>query len=189
VGFIYYILHEYIDYLYKINQGGVMMNKQIIAGKEAVVSTITESIKNAQSVSVVEYRGLTVAQVESLRKELRKVGSEMKVFKNTLVTRAVDSLGYQDLNDTLVGPNALVFSKEDAVSAPKVLAKFAKRNEKLVIKGGIVEGRVVNSDELKVVATLPNKEGLLSMLLGCLTSPVVKFACAVKEIAKAQEQE
>ena len=66
------------------------MNKQIIAGKEAVVSTITESIKNAQSVSVVEYRGLTVAQVESLRNELRKVGSEMKVFKNTLVTRAVD---------------------------------------------------------------------------------------------------
>ena len=75
------------------------MNKQIIAGKEAVVSTITESIKNAQSVSVVEYRGLTVAQVESLRKELRKVGSEMKVFKNTLVTRAVDSLGYQELDD------------------------------------------------------------------------------------------
>ena len=165
------------------------MNKQIIAGKELVVSEITESIKSAQSVSVVEYRGLTVAQVEALRKELRGVGSEMKVFKNTLVTRAVDSLGYQDLEDTLVGPNAFVFSNEDAVSAPKVLAKFARKNENLVIKGGIVEGRVVNSDELKVVATLPNKEGLLSMLLGCLTSPVVKFACAVKEIAKAQEQE
>ena len=164
------------------------MNKQIIAAKEAVVSTIAESVKNAHSVSVVEYRGLTVAQVESLRRELRKVGSEMKVFKNTLVARAVDSLGYQELNDKLVGPNAFVFSNEDAVSAPKVLAKFARKNEQLVIKGGIVDGKVVDDKELKVVATLPNKAGLLSMLLGCLNAPVVKFACAVKEIAKQQEE-
>lgn len=163
------------------------MNKQVIAQKEAVVSTIAEAVKGAQSVSVVEYRGLTVSQVESLRRELRKSGSELKVFKNTLVQRAVESLGYQELNDMLAGPNALVFSNEDAVSAPKVLAKFAKKNENLVLKGGIVDGRVIDEKELKVVATLPNKEGLLSMLLGCLTSPVVKFACAVKEIAKQQE--
>ena len=144
------------------------MNKEIMASKEAVVSTIVEAVKTSQSFSVVEYRGL-------------------KVFKNTLVSKASEQLGYNELEEVLSGPNAFVISHKDAVSGPKVLSKFAKTNDKLVIKGGVVEGKVVNANELKVIATLPNKEGLLSMLLSCLTSPVRSFACAVKAIADKEQ--
>ncbi|MDY4788360.1 MAG: 50S ribosomal protein L10 [Bacilli bacterium] len=163
------------------------MNKEIMASKEAVVSTIVEAVKTSQSFSVVEYRGLTVNQLETLRKELRKEDAELKVFKNTLVSKASEQLGYNELEEVLSGPNAFVISHKDAVSGPKVLSKFAKTNDKLVIKGGVVEGKVVNANELKVIATLPNKEGLLSMLLSCLTSPVRSFACAVKAIADKEQ--
>ena len=164
------------------------MNKDIIASKEAVVNTIVETAKTSQSFSVIEYRGLTVNQLETLRRELRKEEAELKVFKNTLVEKAAEQLGHDDLKEMLKGPNAYVFSHKDAVSGPKVLSKFAKTNKKLVIKGGVVEGKVVDAKELKVIATLPNKEGLLSMLLSCLTSPVRGFACAVKAIADKEEQ-
>lgn len=163
------------------------MNKEVMAQKASEVEVIVNSVKAAQSFSVVEYRGLTVTQLESLRKSLREENAEMKVLKNTLVAKASDSLGYGELDSVLTGPNAFVFSNKDAVSAPKILAKFAKTNDKLVIKGGVVEGKVVDAKELKVIATLPNKEGLLSMLLSCLTSPVRSFACVVKAVADKEQ--
>lgn len=159
------------------------MNKAIIAEKQAVINEISEAIKASKSVSIVEYRGLTVAQLESLRRDLRKEGCEMKVYKNTLFNIAASELGYGDLKAHLEGPNAFVFSNNDEVAAPKLLVKFAKRNDEMVLKGGIVSGKVIDSNELKVVSTLPNKEGMLSMLLSCLTSPVRGFACAVKAVA------
>ncbi len=164
------------------------MNKEILAGKQAVIDEIAEAIKNSHSVSIVEYRGLTVGQIEGLRKDLRKENCTLRVYKNTLVNRAAHEQGYPDLKDHLEGPNAFVFSNNDEVSAPKILVKFAKRNEQMVIKGGLVGGKVIGADELKVVATLPSKEGLLSMLLSCLTSPVRGFACAVKAVADKQEE-
>jgi large subunit ribosomal protein L10 len=163
------------------------MQKTILTKVGELTGKLMETMANAFNVDQNKIAG--AFKFDMNEDEMRRL---FKSMSSTSVENADTNLlvlGYQDLEDTLVGPNAFVFSNEDAVSAPKVLAKFARKNENLVIKGGIVEGRVVNSDELKVVATLPNKEGLLSMLLGCLTSPVVKFACAVKEIAKAQEQE
>ena len=163
------------------------MNKAIIEQKETLVSEVSEEMKNSASTVVVEYRGLTVEKISELRRELRKQDATMKVYKNSIVSRAANLVGYSELDSELTGPNAIVFSKTDSTGAAKFLTKFAKRNEELVVKGGIVEGKYVDANEMKVVATLPNKEGMLSMLLGCLQAPIIKFACAVKAVAEKQE--
>ena len=163
------------------------MNKSIIERKETLVNEVSEELKSSASSIVVEYRGLTVEKISELRRELRKQNASMKVYKNSIVSRAANLAGYSELEDELTGPNAIVFSKNDSTSAAKLLTKFAKRNDELVVKGGIVEGKYVDAKEMKVVATLPNKEGLLSMLLSCLQAPIRNFACAVKAVADKQE--
>lgn len=162
------------------------MNQTIIDAKSEVVSEIAGKFQNAQSSVVVEYRGLSVAEITELRRELRANGVDFKVYKNTLARRACDELGLSELNDSLTGPNAIAFS-EDAVAPSRVLAKFAKTHEKLVLKAGVVEGKVVGVDTIKELSSLPNKEGMLSMLLSCLQSPVRSFACAVKAVADQKE--
>lgn len=164
------------------------MESKSLTLKKQKVDQIVSDFKDSQSVSIVEYRGLTVVELETLRNELRKEEVEMHVLKNRLVKIAADKLGYEQLDEQLVGPNAYVFSKKDVVVGPKTLVKFARKHEKLVIKGGIVDGAVVNSDELKTIAKLPNKEGMLSMLLSALTAPVRSFALAAKAIAEQKEQ-
>lgn len=162
------------------------MNQTIIDAKSEVVSEIAGKFQNAQSSVVVEYRGLSVAEITELRRELRANGVDFKVYKNTLARRACDELGFSDLNESLTGPNAIAFS-DDAVAPSRVLAKFAKTHEKLVLKAGVVEGKVVGVDTIKELSSLPNKEGMLSMLLSCLQSPVRSFACAVKAVADQKE--
>ena len=166
-------------------EGAEIVEKAIILEKQALVNTISDSISNAKSTVVVEYRGVSVAKLEELRRELRKEGVAMKVYKNTLVTRASNKLGL-DLDAELVGPNAFVFSYEDAVSAPRILAKFAKKEKNLVIKGGVVEGKVISAEEMLAVSKLPSREGLYSMLLSCLQAPIRNFACAVKAVAEKE---
>jgi len=161
------------------------MNQQTLESKKEIVNKITESFKGAGSLTVVEYRGLTVAQLSELRKLLKAQGATFNVYKNTLVTRAVDALGHEDLNQYLSGSNAYVFSKEIS-DGPKVLAKFARRNDALVIKAGLVEGKVYDAAGMKVIATLPNKEGLISMFLSCLQAPIRSFACSVKAVADSK---
>ena len=143
------------------------MNQTIIDGKKAVVAEIAEKMRESQSAVVVEYRGLTVKEVTELRRELRAEEVEFKVYKNSLAQRAAEEVGYAELTETLTGPNAIAFGK-DAVAPARVLAKFAKKHDKLVITA---------------LSKLPNREGMISMLLGCLQSPVRSFACAVKAVA------
>ena len=159
------------------------MNKTIIEQKESLVNEVSEEMKNSASTVVVEYRGLSVAKITELRRELRKQDATLKVYKNSIISRAAEKVGYSELDNELTGPNAIVFSKTDSTGAAKLLTKYAKRNDELVVQGGIVEGKYVNAKEMKVVATLPNKEGMLSMLLSCLQSPIRSFACAVKAVA------
>ena len=163
------------------------MNKEIRAAKESTVSEITSAFEGAKSVTLVEYRGLNVTELESLRKELRKTSSSFKVFKNTLVEIASNKLGYKDLAEHLKGPNAFIFSNEDEVSAPKVLAKFARKNEALVIKAGVIDGKVLNAKEVNEIAKLPGKNGLLSMFLSCLKAPITKFAATVKAVSDTKQ--
>ena len=163
------------------------MNQTVLSGKQAIVSEIVDKMKNSDSTVVCEYRGLSVAEVTELRRNLRAEDVEMKVYKNTMVERACDDAGYTDLKDVLTGPNALAFSK-DATAAARVLAKFAKKHKALVLKSGIVEGKVVDEATIKELSALPNREGMLSMLLSCLQSPVSSFARVVKAVADAKEQ-
>lgn len=163
------------------------MNQAIIDAKKAVVTEVAEKMKSAKSTVIVEYRGLTVAEVTELRNSLREENVELKVYKNKLVQRATTAEGYEALNEDLVGPNALAFGHDDAVAPARILAKFAKKHDALVIKSGIVEGRVLPKEEIMAVSSLPGREGMYSMLLCCLKEPVAKVARVVKAVAEAKD--
>ncbi|WP_139492808.1 50S ribosomal protein L10 [Brevibacillus dissolubilis] len=151
------------------------------------IGVIATKLRESVSTVVVDYRGLTVAQVTELRSQMRAAGIDFKVYKNSLTRLATKQEGLSDLDDQLTGPNAIAFSKEDVIAPAKILADFAKKNEKLEIKGGIIEGKVVSADEIKALAALPNREGLLSMLLSVLQAPVRNFALAVKAVSEQKE--
>ena len=160
----------------------------LINAKKVVVEEIAGKFNDSQSAVVVEYRGLSVAEVTELRKSLREEDVEFKVYKNKLVQRATESAGYAEINDKLVGPNAIAFGHSDAVAPARILANFAKDHEALVIKAGIVEGKVLEVEEINEIAKLPGREGMYSMLLGMLQAPVSKFARVVKAVADAREE-
>ncbi|MCH4014242.1 MAG: 50S ribosomal protein L10 [Solobacterium sp.] len=161
------------------------MNQDVLKSKQNVVSEIEDKFKNSSSTVVAEYRGLSVAEVTELRRALRAEGVEMKVYKNTLASKAADEVGYGDLKNVLTGPNALAFGSDETAAA-RVMAKFAKKHKALVLKGGIVEGKVVDEATIKELSTLPNREGMLSMLLSVLNAPVSSFARVVKAVADAR---
>ena len=163
------------------------MSAEAIKAKSALVEEIAAKLKGAQSAVVVEYRGLSVAEVTELRRSLRAEDVELKVYKNSLVRRATEATEYEGLNAELTGPNAIAFGNSDAVAPARVLAKFAKTHEALVIKAAVVEGKLLNVDEVKEISSLPNREGMYSMLLGMLQAPVSKFARVVKAVAEAKE--
>ena len=162
------------------------MSVEAINAKKVVVEEIAGKFNDSQSAVVVEYRGLSVAEVTELRKSLREEDVEFKVYKNKLVQRATESAGYAEINDKLVGPNAIAFGHSDAVAPARILANFAKDHE--VIKAGIVEGKVLEVEEINEIAKLPGREGMYSMLLGMLQAPVSKFARVVKAVADAREE-
>lgn len=163
------------------------MKDALLQEKIAKVNEVADKFNNSASAVIVEYRGLTVAEVTELRRALRAENVELKVYKNTIAQRAADAVGEAGLNEFLTGPNAIAFSK-DSIAPSRILVKFAKKHPKLVVKGGFVDKNVVTADEIKTLSALPNKEGMISMLLGCLQSPIIKFACAVKAIGEQQEQ-
>lgn len=164
-----------------------MANANVIQEKEQVVSEIASKLRESASTIVADYRGLNVAQVTQLRKNLREAGIDFQVLKNTLVRRATAQAELTDLDSALTGPTAIAFSKDDVVAAAKVLSEFAKKNDALKVKGGIVEGRYVDVEQIKELANLPSREGLLSMLLSVLQAPIRNFALAVKAVSEKQE--
>ena len=162
------------------------MNKDVLLAKQEAVKEIVSKAQASSGIVVAEYRGLTVAQIQELRRALRAEGATMNVYKNSLVERASDELGYADLKQLLEGPNALFFS-ENVTGAAKILVKYAKRyGDNLSIKGGVFEGQFADKAKVVEVAKMPNKEGLISMLLSCLQAPVRQFACTVKAVADAK---
>ena len=164
------------------------MSQAIIEKKALLVDEVTAKINEAASV-VVDYRGLTVEQATNLRKQLRENGVEMKVIKNSILRRAAEKAGLEGLNEVFTGPTAVAFSNEDVVAPAKIIADFAKEAEALEIKGGIIEGNVASIEEITALAKLPNREGLLSMLLSVLQAPVRNVAYAIKAVADAKEEE
>lgn len=157
--------------------------------KKVVVDEITSKFKDSMSTVIVDYRGLSVSEVTELRKQLRDAGVEFKVYKNTLTRRAVEQVELTGLNDFLTGPNAIAFSNEDVIAPAKIINEFAKSHEALEIKAGVIEGNVATVEEVKALAELPSREGLLSMLLSVLQAPVRNLALATKAVADQKEEQ
>ncbi|WP_373751576.1 50S ribosomal protein L10 [Weissella soli] len=164
------------------------MSEATIALKAEQVTVVSDKFKNSASSVIADLRGLTVEQATNLRKALREEGVELKVIKNKILSRAADAAELSDLNDLFVGPSAVAFSDDDAIAPSRVLKKFADEIEALEIKGGVIDGKVVNVEQINKYAALPDKDGLLSMLLSTLQAPVRNFAYAVKAVSEAKEE-
>ena len=143
--------------------------------KEAVVKDVTELAAKAQTLVMAEYRGITVADMTQLRSQARSNGVTLSVLKNTLARRAVAGSAFESGVDQMSGPLIYGFS-EDAVAAAKVVADFAKTNDKLVIRGGVFAGKLLDVNGVKQLASVPSKEVLLSQLCGLLMSPMSRTA-------------
>ena len=163
------------------------MSEATIAKKAQQVTEVAEQFKNAASVVVVDYLGMTVEEATNLRAELRKAGVQFAVIKNTILTRAAKEAGLEGMDDIFKGPSAVAFSNDDVVAPAKILADFAKKVEALEIKAGVIEGKVSSKEEIEALAKLPNREGLLSMLLSVLQAPVRNTALAFKAVADQKD--
>ncbi len=152
--------------------------------KQPIVQEISDAMNGAQSVVVVDYLGLTVAEDTELRKKLREAGVLYKVYKNTLVSRAIEGTDYESIKDVLEGPSAFAISADDATAPARILAEFAKKAPELEIKAGIVEGTYYDAEGMKAIASVPSREVLLSKLLGSLQSPVTNLARVLNQIAE-----
>jgi len=165
-----------------------LANAKVIQAKQDAVDVVTSKLQNSVTTVVADYRGLNVAQVTELRKQLREAGVEFQVLKNTLLRRATAAAELTELDGVLTGPTAIAFSTEDVAAPARILNDFAKKNDALKLKGGVVEGRVIDADQVKALAELPSRDGLLSMLLSVLQAPMRNFALAVKAVAEKEEQ-
>lgn len=152
--------------------------------KKPIVEEISASIKDAQSVVLVDYRGLTVEQDTELRKQLREAGITYKVYKNTMMNFAFKGTDYEALAPYLEGPSAVAISTEDATAPARVLCKFAKTAEALEIKGGVVEGMAYDAKGIENISKIPSREELLSKLLGSIQSPITNFARVMNQLAE-----
>ena len=152
--------------------------------KQPIVEEISAQIKDAQSVVLVDYRGLTVEQDTRLRKQLREAGITYKVYKNTMMNFAFKGTDFEALAPYLEGPSAVAISTEDATAPARVLCKFAKEADKLEIKGGVVEGTAYDAKGIGEIAKIPSREELLSRLLGSMQSPIANFARVMNQLAE-----
>ena len=152
--------------------------------KQPIVEAISEELKGAQSVVLVDYRGLTVAQDTELRKKLREAGVTYRVYKNTMMKRAFEGTEFEGLEGCLEGPSAIAISKEDATAPARIICNFAKKAEALEVKAGVVEGSVYDAAGIQELSKIPSREVLLSKLLGSLQSPITNLARVLNQIAE-----
>lgn len=154
--------------------------------KAPIVDEIKGYVSDAKSAVLVDYRGLTVEQDTKLRKQLREAGVVYKVYKNTMLHLAFVGTDFAQLDKDLEGPTAIAFGIEDETAPARIINNFAKEAEALEIKSGVVDGEYYDAAGVKVLATIPSKDELISKLLGSLQSPITNFARVVKQIAEAQ---
>ncbi len=151
-----------------------MANPKILAGKQSIIDEITNNVKESSSFIFLDNNGLTVSETMELRRKLRESDSELKIYKNTLVARALKELNI-DVESELNGPKVVAFGK-DIIEPIKIVNDFSKKHDKLVMKIGIVDGKVTELDELKKLATIPSREGLLTMFASGLLAIPKDFA-------------
>lgn len=149
-----------------------MPSTKALESKKEIVAQMIETLKNAQAGVLVDYCGLTVEEDTDLRNKLRAAGVEYKVIKNTLTRFAAKEVGFDELDPVLNGPTSLAVSYDDPIAPAKVIADFAKGNEKLEIKSGFLDGKVISLDEIKQLANTPSKDVLIAKIMGSLNSPI-----------------
>ena len=162
-----------------------MANATILAKKQEVIDEIKSKINDSKGVVLFDYRGLTDAEAKELRRSLRDSGADYKVYKNTLMQRAVNDLNI-DLSDCLTGPSALAYS-EDQIAPIKVLTDFAKKHPAVILKVGIVDNEVTDKAKLASLATIPSREGLLTMLAGGMIGIVKDLSICLDLYSKEKE--
>ena len=159
-----------------------------IEEKKPIVQEIKENLDGAKAVVLVDYLGLTVEQATKLRKNLRAEEITYKVYKNTLIKRAIEGTEFESLSKDLEGPTAIVVSKKDATAPARVIADFAKTANKLELKSGVVEGTYYDAEGIKVISQIPSREVLLSRLLGSLQSPIANLARVINQVAEQKAE-
>ena len=164
-----------------------MANAKIIAQKQEEVSKLAEKIKSAKLVLLTDYRGITVTDVTDLRSELRKSGTEYTVIKNNITRRALEEAGIEGLEETLVGPTAVIMNEEEYLPGIKAVYNYIKNNDFYKIKGGIIDGEVVSVEEIMTLAKLPSREELLSQLVGSLLGTIAKLAVGLDQVRIQKE--
>ena len=162
-----------------------MANATILAKKQEVIDEIKSKITDSNGIVLFDYRGLTDAEAKELRKSLRQTGSDYKVYKNTLMARALNDLNI-DLADNLTGPSALAYS-EDQIAPIKVLTDFAKKHPAVILKVGIVDNEVTDKAKLASLATIPSRDGLLTMLAGGMIGIVKDLSICLDLYSKEKE--
>ena len=163
-----------------------MANQKIIASKAEAVERLAQQMKDSKSYFLCEYAGLTVEQFEELRHALRKENCLVKVATNNTIKRAAIMNGFEQLND-IEGPTCLIISNGESVDGPKAAAAFQKKNKMLVMKDGVVDGQYCTKEEIKAVAALPSRVGLLTMLAGGILQPLQQLAFGLNMIANPEQ--
>lgn len=163
-----------------------MANQKIIVQKEEAVNKLCDRMTASKSYVLCEYAGLTVAQLEELRKLLRAEGCSLKVATNNTIKRASAQHGFSELSDT-VGPSCVVFSNNEAVDGPRILVQFAKKNKKLVVKDGVVDGKYYDAKDVAQIAALPSRQTLLAMIAGGLYQPLQQLALGLHQLCEKLE--
>ena len=161
-----------------------MANQKAIEKKQSEVSALAEKMKESK---LTDYRGISVEDVTGLRSNLRKVDAEYKVIKNNITRRALAEAKIEGLEDLLVGPTAVVLASEDYLEPLKAVYEYAKNNETYKIKGGVIDGKVMTTEELITLAKLPSRETLISMLAGALLGNISKLAVALDQVRVQKE--
>lgn len=162
------------------------MKKATLNKKVEDVNVIAAKFEESSIAIVVDSKGLTVTEVSELRKNLYKAGCELKVVKNNILRRAADKMGYENIQESFVGPSAVAFSK-DAGTAAKVIFDYVKSNNKLQVKAGLIDGSFTTKEDLKAIAGLPNKEGMVAMLLSVLQAPIRNLGVVIKAIGEKEQ--
>lgn len=165
-----------------------MPSAKVLEMKKAQVAEVAEILKAAQTGVLVDYRGLTVEEDTDLRNKLRAAGCKYFVIKNTLLNLAAKEIGLDGLDEALHGPTAIAVSSEDAVAPAKVLADFAKGNDKLELKSGFMDGAVMSLDEVKTLAATPNMETLIAKMMGSLNAPASNLVRLLNTIVEGGEE-
>ena len=157
--------------------------------KQAAVADIKAKFEQAKSVVMIDYRGMTVAEVTELRKQFRATGVEYAVLKNSLVGIAAKEVGIEGLDSILEGPTALAFGMTDAVAPAKIIAEFAKKNDKLKVKAGILDGAILDVAGVEKLSAIPSREVLIAKVMGSMMSAVSKFVYVLEAIRKQKAGE